>query len=909
MGDSMRLLAVPLLALSLLGSACPAEEIVVFADSHSAASEGVVGRDLQWGGLAVCHGQGGFQAWRFHATHAGPYTLRAYYASQDSRAVEVFMNGSLVNGAALAEPTGSYLPESLTWVEVGSVDLVAGENELRIATDGYMPHLAGWVLSDDSEAWDPHVFDERFPDQAELVTRLVAPLKDRMAANRLSLRARFGIDEILFIKRFTYDANHYYTEYINATWKPGGGLYALSLADGSVRCVAPVLESGVVARFDLSFDARRVLLDWKTGPDEGYRIYEVGLDGDGLHRILGPPSDEQDLIATYRNAYHHGTDDMHPCYLPNGDIAFVSTRCQTSSLCDGSDAFTTTNLYRMDREGGGLTRLTHSALSEATPTLMPDGRILYTRWEYVDKGAVSAKCLWAVRPDGTGSVEVYGNNLRLPPTLTQGRVVPDQPNLVLALGTPHYPQNALGTVLAIDTSRSPRSEDPVRFLTPEVKILAEWGWDFLTGNGDERVQDSLGQGPLFRDPYPLPGGYVLVAHKPEGFGGSYAYNGYGLYLLAPDGALEPLYHDPAISSWQPVPIRPRPVAPELESPIDPSLADQGLARCVVTDVYTGMEGVERGTVRFLRVLEQVARPWSARRTEGLFVDEYDQQHAAVSKDTALGLKVLHGIVPVEPDGSAHFLVPANTNVFFQALDEDYMAVQTERTYVNYMPGETRSCVGCHETPEVASPQLSAATPLALMREPSVLLPQPGDAVPHRPLHYPTDVQPVWDRHCVDCHGANQPAGGLDLTGTPTRMFSASYEGLLTERRGARAERIEPDLVPTIGENHPKVGNVSYLPPRSLGSHNSVLMALLTGGRIRLEGVDRRARVERLLAAHAGIELSADELVRVATWVDTNAQYYGSYFGHRNLEFAEEPDFRPVPTWESARGERPNAPGV
>lgn len=289
MGDSMRLLAVPLLALSLLGSACPAEEIVVFADSHAAASEGVVGRDLQWGGLAVCHGQGGFQAWRFDATHAGPYTLRAYYASQDSRAVEVFMNGSLVNGAALAEPTGSYLPESLTWVEVGSVDLVAGENELRIATDGYMPHLAGWVLSDDSEAWDPHVFDERFPDQAELVTRLVAPLQDRMAANRLSLRARFGIDEILFIKRFTYDANHYYTEYINATWKPGGGLYALSLADGSVRCVAPVLESGVVARFDLSFDARRVLLDWKTGPDEGYRIYEVGLDGDGLRRILGPP--------------------------------------------------------------------------------------------------------------------------------------------------------------------------------------------------------------------------------------------------------------------------------------------------------------------------------------------------------------------------------------------------------------------------------------------------------------------------------------------------------------------------------------------------------------------------------------------------------------------------------------------
>ena len=334
------------------------------------------------------------------------------------------MNGSLVNGAALAEPTGSYLPESLTWVEVGSVDLVAGENELRIATDGYMPHLAGWVLSDDSEAWDPHVFDERFPDQAELVTRLVAPLQDRMAANRLSLRARFGIDEILFIKRFTYDANHYYTEYINATWKPGGGLYALSLADGSVRCVAPVLESGVVARFDLSFDARRVLLDWKTGPDEGYRIYEVGLDGDGLRRILGPPSDEQDLIATYRNAYHHGTDDMHPCYLPNGDIAFVSTRCQTSTLCDGSDAFTTTNLYRMDREGGGLTRLTHSALSEATPTLMPDGRITLHAVGVKSTRERLAQSVFGRCDPMERARRGHGNNLRLPQPSPKGVLCP-----------------------------------------------------------------------------------------------------------------------------------------------------------------------------------------------------------------------------------------------------------------------------------------------------------------------------------------------------------------------------------------------------------------------------------------------------------------------------------------------------
>ena len=153
-------------------------------------------------------------------------------------------------------------------------------------------------------------------------------------------------------------------------------------------------------------------------------------------------------------------------------------------------------------------------------------------------------------------------------------------------------------------------------------------------------------------------------------------------MIDKGGHVEPFYRDAEISCWQPLPLKARERPPVLPSVCDRELAGRKLARCVVTDIYHGLEGVERGSIRYLRILEQVARPWSARRFGRLNADEYDQQHAVVSKDTALGLKVQHGVVPVENDGSAHFMVPANANIFFQALDANYLAMQTERTFVN-----------------------------------------------------------------------------------------------------------------------------------------------------------------------------------------------------------------------------------
>ena len=193
-----------------------------------------------------------------------------------------------------------------------------------------------------------------------------------------------------------------------------------------------------------------------------------------------------------------------------------------------------------------------------------------------------------------------------------------------------------------------------------------------------------------------------------------------------------------------------------------------------------------------------------------------------------------------------------------------------RTYVNYRPGEQRSCVGCHAQQEQAAPAGYAA---ALRRPPSTLVQQPGETAP-RPIYYPVDVQPVLDRHCITCHGGARPAADLDLSGEMTELFSRSYEAILAHQ-----------LLPVIGENHPKVGNAEPVPPMTLGSHASKLIATVVAG-------------------HHGVKLSREELIKLATWVDSNAQYYGSYFGRRNIRYRGRPDFRPIPSIESALGMPP-----
>ncbi|MCY3023162.1 MAG: hypothetical protein NTW87_29650 [Planctomycetota bacterium] len=671
--------------------------------------------------------------------------------------------------------------------------------------------------------------------------------------------------KLLFIKRKTYQSSHYYTDYIDGCKFYGGNICALDLKTRSVTDLVPQLKDGIFGRFDLSYDAKRVVFDCKVAPGKGFRIFEVGIDGQGLRQLTFDAPDEQELVKKYRNVrtptgipYDTGTDDMHPCYLPTGDIVFVTTRCQKGILCDGPDVLTSTVLYRMDKDGRTMRPLSFNSVSEATPSITQDGRILYTRWEYVDKGGSACKCIWAMNPDGTRSVEIYANNIAHPVTFIDCRDIPGEPNTYVVVGAPHMPLG-VGAIIRLDTRYSLRTTEPMTSLTPEIFCPDEHGYQHLR-NG-KWVHDL--EGPLFREPYPLSRKYFLVTYNPDKPWNEVA--GYGLYLLDEFGNRELIYKDAEYSCWEPYPLRPRPLPTLIPPASEEGKAVEQIGTLLLQDVYVGLTGIQRGRVKYLRVMEDCPRPWAARRRWG--GDEIGQQHAAVSFGGHLAPKIEHGVVPVEPDGSAHFTVPADKNVFFQALDENYMELQRMRTFVNLRPGEYRGCVGCHEEKALA-PGVTARFPDALRHPPLKPVAQPGEVVP-RPMHYPTDVQPLLDKHCVACHSAGKP-NGIDLSGTLTELFCVSYENLVKKRWAGNV--IDEIGISGTGGKH---ANIASTDPLVYGSHTSKLVALLRKG-------------------HYDAKLSQEEFIRLVTWIDANAPYYGTWEGRRNIRYKDLPDFRPAP---------------
>ncbi|MDR2863185.1 MAG: hypothetical protein LBV54_04835, partial [Puniceicoccales bacterium] len=505
-----------------------------------------------------------------------------------------------------------------------------------------------------------------------------------------------------------------------------------------------------------------------------------------------------------------------------------------------------------------------------------------------------------MQPDGSNSVEIYGNDVAFPTTMIMGRAIPGSPNEYVFTGTPHYPQNSVGTIVRVDITKDIRTREPMTYITPDVDIRNEGGFAFRRPDKTWGNDGSGRAGPLFRETYPLSRTEFLVSHKPAGAAWADP-KAYQLHLLKEGGEVSPIYTDKVISCFRPIPLAVRKVPPVIPTRLSDDLASKNLAECIVTDVYKGMVGVAEGEVKYLRILEQVPRPWAARRYYG-GDDEYDQQHAVVSKDTHLGLKIQHGIATVEKDGSARFVVPAGRNIILQALDANYRAIQTERTYVNYMPGEVRSCVGCHESISQAPRPTGQATPLAMKRKAEVPYAQPGDATAVRTLSYARDVQPVWDKHCVSCHSGKDAPAKLSLAGTQTALFNESYENLVPERRRGRRDR--KLLGPVIGENHPKPGNIHYLPARSLGSYASVLVAMLDPD-IKLEKEGDRAKVAKLAPLHEEIKLTREEKLKITNWVDTNCQYYGTYYGRRNLRFKGHEDYRKE--YDAAVAISPEAP--
>jgi len=738
------------------------------------------------------------------------------------------------------------------------------------------------------ESYRTHAFQSRLSDlrQAALRGETV-----RAALDELKYRALVQANpllkdkKLLFARRYTYDSQHYYDDYYHGPTQWGGNLTELDLASGKTRDIVPHLSGGIFDRYDLSRDGQRVLFGYRAPKPEGYRLWEQRLDGSGLRQLTFPPADEALRIARHSGYpkelldkdpryYGHWTDDMHPCYLPDGRIVFVSSRSERTVLC-GGHSLTCTTLYRIDADGKNLYELSQGALTESTPTMLDDGRILYTRWEYVYKGIAAIQSLWAMRPDGTGSEEVFGHNIDNPGVFFAGRQIPGKADRIVALGCGHEPL-AVGSIRLIDRKKDRRTKEAMTSLTPEVETRGLRGlFQLRNGRWSEDVY-----GPFFCDPFPLSENFFLVSHNPDKRYNDV--NGYGIYLLDTFGNRVPLYQDPEMSCFQPMLLEPRPVAPILPAMSVPAGTEEGEATVLLVDLYRSLTNVPPGTVKHLRVMEQIPRSWAASQIQP--GDGISGQATAVSLFTHIWIGVLLGVVPVEADGSAFFKVPARRNIFVQALDENFMEVQVMRTFVNFQPGETRSCIGCHDPRDGSQ---MPERPLAMSKPAVAIRPQPGDTGP-RPLHYPADVQPIFDRHCVRCHGGDAPKANLNLTGTFTEHFSESYENLLRkglvpfiqEWTGPRADKGGPLYVGNGSMLH-----AAAVPPYTYGSHPSKL-------------------VQTLLKGHQKIKLDQAEFVRLVTWVDANAPFYGSYFGRRNIAFKNRPGFRATPTLASARGTPP-----
>lgn len=621
--------------------------------------------------------------------------------------------------------------------------------------------------------------------------------------------------EILFVVRAQYQKDHhntatlFQTGEINASKFEGGGwMGTLRLSGGKVH-LRTILESseGVIRDPEVHFEGKKILFSMRRHAKEDYHIYEIGVDGKGLRPLTSAP----------------GVADIDPLYLPDGAIVFTSTREPKYCMCN---RHIMGNLFRMEGDGANIHQIADSTLFEGHGALLSDGRIMYDRWEYVDRNFGDAQGLWAVNPDGTNPVLVYGNNTPSPGGVIDARPVPGT-NLIACIFVACH-DRPWGAMALLDTSRGMEGLDPVvQTWPPEARNLVK---DAGTAN---RAWDLIKKIPLrYEDPWPLVDGkgrgagkYFLVSRTTGNKEES------GLFLVDVFGN-EVLLHKEGRCVADPMPLEPNPRP--LSLPVRRTY-DDSPGTFYVHDVYKGthMKGVERGSVKYLRVVESPEKRfwtqpnWKGQGTIAPAMNWHDFNN-----------KRILGTVPVEEDGSAYFSLPAGRFVFFQLLDERGMMVQSMRSGTEVQPGERGSCIGCHES-RMESTVAVAYSGLAAKRDPS---PLEGWYGPPRLFNYLTEVQPVFDRHCVGCHDFGKDAGKkLVLARDKNLVFNASYSDLWRK-----------NLTGAVG-----AGPAEILPARSWGSSRSRL-------------------VKQILSGHNDVKLDAESFDRIVTWIDINAPYYPSY---------------------------------
>ncbi len=653
----------------------------------------------------------------------------------------------------------------------------------------------------------------------------------------------------------------YYERYSN---QHGGGLFRLERPGYSFQTTELTADfpRGLFATPSLSYDAQTLFFAFadfskvQTSDPEApiLNAYHLRAEGDATERVRQFLAESEGKYCLYRMDLATGEstkltdgpyDDFDPTLLPDGSLAFISTRRGGFARCNQSwEPIMVATLHKLMPDGQ-IRRLSWHETNEWTPAVLDDGRIVYTRWDYVDRNAARFQGLWLTNPDGTGAVALFGNYTESPVACIQPRPIPNS-NKIVFIATAHHTAVG-GAIVVLDPTKvgyDPVSghdrSDAIETITPEIP--------FPETPNEETGQMNLPE-QYYYGPNPLSEDFFLVSYSFEPANGYLTTNGdltpetvgsgkLGLYYRDRFGNLELIYEDDKFSCRYPMILRERESIPEK---IASQLSDESASNVDADDDATG-------TFTLLNVQESLWQLPKDRKIKELRVFQLlpkfpsHQGHVPpIGHDFAGNARLYLGSVPVEEDGSAYFTAPARKPLYFQAVDEDGRAVQTMLSEVYLQPGENRGCVGCHEQQQTtfANSEKSVA---ATLRRPSAIEPGPDDA---RPFSYPRLIQPILDKYCVECHSGKENAPEPELTGEPEDNFTVSYNRLRPYLRWY--EWLEPSIRQVVSL------------PGECGADMSPLADVLDDD------------------VHANAVKTSDQDRRTLyLWLDANIPFYGVY---------------------------------
>ncbi len=632
----------------------------------------------------------------------------------------------------------------------------------------------------------------------------------------------------------------------------GGRFEVISISDsGEVVCSSILGEEkeGIFRDADVRFDGKKILYSMRKNKDDDYHLYEMNLDG----------SDKRQLT------FGSQISDVDPVYMPDGKIVFSSTRDPKFCQCNRHISL---NMFSMERDGANIEQISYNNLADFHSSLMPDGRLLYSRWEYVDRHFGPSLGLWTTNPDGTRHALFMGNNAWSPGSMVDARVIPGTDKVVCIYGACH--DLPWGALVVVDRSKGLDGNAPVEHIWPQS------GRELIEPESDPNYNFNMKYSwhidkmnhlnARYEDPYPIHdvengngGGHFFMVSKAlkgplKSYGNRQKREPVDMAIMLVDvfGNEVEVYNveDPKVSPYGPIPLSARPTPPTIPNTVDLT-KDHGFL--YVNDVYVGtgdeMSAVKRGDIKYLRIIEAPPkRFWDSRFLWGI-----DAAQVTAMNWNLTNNKRIIGDVPVEKDGSAYFQIPSDCYVQIHALDENKQMIQAMRSGTIVRPGETQGCIGCHEN-RLQAPLATNAQPLAMKRAPSKIDPwlNNENLTESLPFNYLTDVQPIFDKHCISCHDYDKKAGDvINLSGDLSLPFNISYTELM-RKSGTHYTGPEDKLVNLVHDGPPGV-----LPAYSWGSHRSTLVKMLKDG-------------------HQNVKLSPAELERIVSWIDVNGVYYGRY---------------------------------